>query len=129
MIALEGGIGWSCKFSCPQINVPFLHPKKVTLFPELPFYIVSRIPLFFSRSALLFQGIALLFPRIAFFLFIVCVFFQECFFFSADCTFSSSYSSCNVKTLCFNKSLCFRQKSISFILERETKSPFSWLFS
>ena len=118
-----GGVGEVASSPALKSMYPFTSQKshfisRITIlyFPGFPFS--------FPEVSFCFRELHFCFPELPSF-YLLCVSFSKNAFFSADCTFSSSYSSCNVKTLCFNKSLCFRQKSISFILERETKSPFS----
>ena len=81
------GWRWSCKCSCPQVNVlfSFLKIKNILLFKELLFY-YPELP-FYLRFLISFQSISLVFQKNLLFIYCKCFFFQECFF-SAFCIFS-----------------------------------------
>ena len=114
-------------------------PKDAIYFPQVSFcflefpFCFQQVPFCFSKMPYCFPELcSLVFQRCLLFIYGTHI-FPRMLFFPADSTFSSSCSYWNVKTnnFMFKKSLLTTKNisSVSLILWRETKSPFSSLLT
>ena len=98
------GWRWSCKCSCPHVNVlfSFLKIKNILLFQELLFYYPEFS--FYLRFLIAFQSISLVFEKNLLFIYCKCFFSKNAFFqpfVSSPCPAQSFWERWYLPCCCF----------------------------